>query len=229
MSLDFIKDNLTTTQKQVAAACTAAGRNISEVTLLPVTKQQPIEKLHSLYAIGERLFGENRVQDLNHKAALLPKDIQWHMIGAIQSNKARAVVQNASCIHSVDSMKLLERLNRVALEEEKCPAIFLQVNLTGEKSKGGFTEAELAEALEKAANSPGLNLSGLMTMGALVGNDEETRAVFRHLKNLRDSYSADYPQLKELSMGMSGDFSLAILEGATYVRVGSLILGARQY
>ena len=229
MSLSTIEKNLQEIRFRIDAACSLAGRRTSEVTILPVTKKQPLEKLEALYELGERSFGENRVQEMNEKAAVLPKDIKWHLIGPLQSNKVRAALKSACSIHSIDSLKLLDRVNRIAAEENKCPEIFLQVNITGESQKSGFTESELPEAVGKASCYENLRLRGLMTMGAAGADSEETRAVFRRLRELRDSFLADFPKLTELSMGMSGDFELAILEGATYIRVGSLLLGERQY
>lgn len=229
MSLEYIKNNLASIQQQVKDSCIAAGRGISEVKLLPVTKKQPLEKLQYLYEIGEKSFGENRVQEMNEKAELLAKDIEWHLIGSLQSNKVRSALQNAAYIHSVSSIKLLNRINTVAGEDGKHPRIFLQVNITEEEQKGGFPVSKLAEAIEIAAQCKNLSLVGLMTMGAVDQGKLETQMVFQQLKGLRAQYLNDYPQLTELSMGMSGDFPLAILEGSTYIRVGSLLLGAREY
>jgi pyridoxal phosphate enzyme (YggS family) len=229
MSLEYIKNNLASIQQQVKDSCIDAGRGTAEVNLLPVTKKQPLEKLQYLYEIGEKSFGENRVQEMNEKAERLPKDIEWHLIGSLQSNKVRSALQNASYIHSVGSIKLLNRINTVAGEDGKHPRIFLQVNITEEEQKGGFPVGKLAEAIEIAAQCKNLSLVGLMTMGAADQEKLETQMVFQQLKGLRAQYLNDYPQLTELSMGMSGDFPLAILEGSTYIRVGSLLLGAREY
>jgi PLP dependent protein len=229
MSLESIKNNLASIQQQIKDICIDAGRSTAEVNLLPVTKKQPLEKLQYLYEVGEKSFGENRVQEMNEKAEQLPKDIEWHLIGSLQSNKVRPALQNASYIHSVGSIKLLNRINTVAGEDGKHPKIFLQVNITEEEQKGGFPVSKLAEAIETAAHCENISLVGLMTMGAADQGKLETQMVFQQLKALRTQYLSKYPQLTELSMGMSGDFPLAILEGSTYIRVGSLLLGAREY
>ena len=229
MSLDTIKSNLEKVKATMAESCAKANRKVEEIKLLPVTKKQPLEKLQWLYELGEKTFGENRVQELNEKAPLLPDDIEWHLIGSLQSNKVRAALKYAKYIHSVDSVKLIERIDRIAGEEGKKPFIFLQINITGEKQKGGIPEGSLKDAVEKAVNCENLKLIGFMTMGALGESDDKTQVVFKRLAELRNSYNGNFSQITELSMGMSGDFPLAILEGATYIRVGSSILGARQY
>ena len=229
MSFDFLKENLEKIQKSIAKSCEEAGREATSVKLLPVTKVQPLEKLQALYDLGEKSFGENRVQELNEKAELLPKDIEWHLIGSLQSNKVRHALKYASWIHSVDSLKLIKRIDKIAGEDGVCPKIFLQVNLTDEAQKGGFEPDTLKEAVDLASNCKNLVLVGLMTMGKAAASDLENREVFKRLKDLQLALVDHYPQLSEISMGMSGDFPLAILEGATYIRVGSSLLGARQY
>lgn len=229
MSFDFLKENLAKINKTVADCCEQAGRSVESVKFLPVTKVQPLEKLKALYEIGERSFGENRVQEMCDKAAVLPKDIEWHLIGSLQKNKVRQALSVATWIHSVDSLKLIERIDRIAGEEGCKPHIFLQVNMTGEAQKGGFEPEELEEAVKVASNCLNLTLEGLMTMGKAGATDEETRSVFRALNELQNKLKLSSPELNEISMGMSGDFHLAILEGATYIRVGSLLLGDREY
>ena len=229
MSFDFLKENLEKIQKTIADSCSQAGRDVSSVTLLPVTKVQPIEKLKALYDLGEKSFGENRVQELNEKAAKLSDDIEWHLIGSLQSNKVRQALKYASWIHSVDSLKLINRIEKIAGEDGVKPKILLQVNLTDESQKGGFDPDKVEEAVELASNCQNLDIVGLMTMGKAGATDLENREVFKLLKQLQVELSEEYPQISEISMGMSGDFPLAILEGATYIRVGSLLLGAREY
>jgi len=229
MSFEFLKENLQKIQKTIAESCEEAGRDISSVTLLPVTKVQPLEKLQALYELGEKSFGENRVQELNEKADKLPKDIEWHLIGSLQSNKVRHALKHATWIHSVDSIKLINRINKIAGEDGVKPKILLQVNLTDESQKGGFDPDKVAEAVEVASNCENLEIVGVMTMGKAGASDLENREVFRHLKELQLKLNEKYPQISEISMGMSGDFPLAILEGATYIRVGSLLLGSREY
>ena len=229
MSFDFLKENLDKIRQTIAESCQKAGRSTDSVKLLPVTKVQPLEKLQALYELGEKSFGENKVQDLNEKAEILPADIEWHFIGSLQSNKVRHVLKNASWIHSVDSVKLIKRIEKIAGEDGRHPKILLQVNLTGEEQKGGFSPDEIEVAVKLASECKNFDLVGLMTMGKAGAGDEETQEVFRGLKNIQNKLCKLVPELKEISMGMSGDFPLAILEGATYIRVGSLLLGARNY
>ncbi len=223
MSFDFLKENLSAINQQIAKACAASQRISTPVKLLPVTKFQPLEKLQALYDLGLRSFGENRLQELVDKAQKLPKDIEWHLIGTLQSNKVRQAVQFAKYIHSVDSLKLIERIERIAGEEKTKPFIFLQVNMTDEPQKGGLNPEEVDAAVKLALNCQNLKLLGLMTIGKADASDEETKLIFRKLANLQKKY----PALTELSMGMSADFPLAIPEGATYIRIGSLLLGER--
>ena len=229
MSFDFLKDNLNKIQQTISKACDKAGRLPESVTLLPVTKVQPLEKLTALYELGEKSFGENKVQEINEKAEALPQDIDWHFIGSLQSNKVRQVLKHASWIHSVYSIKLINRIENIAEKDGKRPKIFLQVNLTGEEQKGGFSPEKLEEAVKLASSCMNLELVGLMTMGKAGAGDSETLDVFKELKSIQVNLSKSEPKLSEISMGMSGDFPLAILEGATYIRVGSLLLGAREY
>lgn len=228
MSFDFLKENLEKIQKTMAEACNEAGRDFTSVKLLPVTKVQPLEKLQALYDLGEKAFGENRVQELNEKAEKLPADIEWHLIGTLQSNKVRQALKHASWIHSVDSEKLIKRIDKIAGEDGVKPKILLQVNLTEEAQKGGFEPAAVEAAVKLAADCKNLETAGLMTMGKAGASDLENREVFRKLKELQAQLQSKYPQIREISMGMSEDFPLAILEGATYIRVGSLLLGVRE-
>ena len=229
MAFEFLSENLKNLQASIAEICDNCSREASEVTLLPVTKRQPLEKLQALYDLGERHFAENRVQEMLEKAEVLPKDLVWHLIGPLQSNKVRHALSYASYIHSVDSIKLLNRIERIAQEDGKEVKVFLQINITGEEQKSGFAEADLDAALKVAESFLKTTVVGLMTMGAVSDSEEETKEVFSKLRELRDKWQIEYPELKQLSMGMSGDYQLAIPEGATYIRVGSLLLGNREY
>ena len=229
MAFEFLSENLKNLQTSIAEICGKCQREVSEVTLLPVTKRQPLEKLQALYDLGERHFAENRVQEMLEKAEVLPKDLVWHLIGPLQSNKVRHALSYASYIHSVDSIKLLNRIERIAQEDGKEVKVFLQINITGEEQKSGFAEADLDAALKVAESFLKTPVVGLMTMGAVSDSEEETKEVFSKLRELRDKWQIEYPELKQLSMGMSGDYQLAIPEGATYIRVGSLLLGNREY
>lgn len=226
MSIEERRQKLQATLSEVTESC---GRQAQEVVLLPVTKRQPLEKLQTLYDLGERHFGENQVQEMNDKAAVLADDIHWHLIGTLQSNKVKVALENAEYIHSVDSLKLLKRIDRLAGELAKQPKLFLQVNVSGEESKHGFTQEELKNALAESLSLKNVTVIGLMTMAVKSADEEGNFSVFDELRELRDSYRAEYPQLTELSMGMSADFPEAVRAGSTWVRVGSALLGERTY
>ena len=185
--------------------------------LVCVTKYAEDAWVRGLYELGERDFGENRPQNLQTRRAEFPGDVRWHMIGRLQSNKARAAVREASSIHSVDSRPLLDRCLRIADDEKREPTILLQANVSGEVSKQGFGPNDLtAEDVASPA------VAGLMTMAPIVSHPAEARPYFEHLRDLRDRLSAEAGRpLPELSMGMSGDFAEAVAAGSTIVRVGS--------
>ncbi|MBE6358835.1 MAG: YggS family pyridoxal phosphate-dependent enzyme [Lentisphaerae bacterium] len=205
-------------------ACVAAGRTSDEVKLLVVSKTIPVPVLMELYDSGIREFAENREPELAMKSAAMPDDIVWHFIGPVQSNKIRKVVKLAQVIHSVESLSQLERFERIAGEEGKNPQILLELNVSGEASKGGMTSAELPAAAERAAACQNLRFSGLMTMAPFEAERSELEKIFSTLKNLRDTEAVRLNiALPVLSMGMSGDFPEAIKCGATVVRIGSRI------
>ena len=229
MAFEFLAENLSTLQSSIAGECGKCGRSADEVNLLPVTKRQPLEKLQALYELGERQFAENRVQEMNEKAEMLPDDLTWHLIGPLQSNKVRHALKYATFIHSVDSLKLLDRIERIAGEDGKQVKVFLQVNLTGEQQKRGFSKDKLSEVAESSLEFKNVKIIGLMTMGSVNDDKDATILVFRELQQLQKALQIKYPEITQLSMGMSGDYKLAIPEGATYIRVGSLLLGEREY
>lgn len=217
-------DNYLAVKAEVEKACAAAGRNSSEVKLLVVSKTIPVAVLMELYEFGIREFAENREPELAMKFEAMPKDIVWHFIGPVQSNKIRKVVKLAKVIHSVDSAERLERFERIAGEENVSPAIFLEVNVSGEESKGGMTPAELPAAAAAAAACRNVKMQGLMTMAPLSASPEDLCGVFNGLRSLKaEQERALNCSFPELSMGMSGDFPIAINCGATIVRVGSKI------
>lgn len=217
-------DNLLAVKNEISAAAAAAGRSADDVKLLVVSKTKPLSVLQELYDYGIREFGENRIAELESKAAAMPNDVVWHFIGPVQSNKIRRIAKCASVIHSVDSMERLEKFDRIAGEENRSLQILLEVNVSGEASKGGMTPEELPEAAAVAARSRNLHFAGLMTMAPLTAAKDELLAIFKKLADLRDSVSEQCKvELPVLSMGMSGDFPEAIACGATVVRVGSRI------
>jgi len=211
---------------RIAAACREAGRDPSTVELLAVSKTFPAEAVREAYDAGQRAFGESRQQEAAPKIEALPGDIRWHFIGGLQRNKVRKVLGGFSVIHSVDSLRLVEYLDRVAGEEGKRPGVYLEVNVAGEASKGGFSPEELLAATESLPAMKHVELLGLMTIPPEAG----ARGWFARTRELRDLLEVRSGlHLPGLSMGMSGDFEDAVKEGSTIVRVGSALFGNRSY
>ncbi len=212
--------------RQVADAADACGRRAEDVTIVAVTKTVGIPEIRAAIAAGIRDFGENRVQEFTGKYGLFP-DERWHFVGTLQTNKVKDVLGKACLIHSVDSLKLLTHIERRAAGLELVQPVLLQVNIAAEASKRGFSPVDVREVLVDASHMSSVEVRGLMTMAPLA-RAEDVRWVFRELRELRDSLRAmplDGVELDELSMGMSGDFRVAIEEGATIVRVGRAIFG----
>ncbi|MBP5300093.1 MAG: YggS family pyridoxal phosphate-dependent enzyme [Victivallales bacterium] len=213
---------------RVAAAAESAGRNPSEVKLLAVSKTFPPAAVAEAFAAGQKCFGENRVQELEVKAPVLSSEIEWHQIGHLQANKVRGALKFSSWIHAVDSLALLQRIERLAAELDAHPKLLLEVNVSGEASKFGLKPSEVAPLLEWLPADAPAPVVGLMTMAPFDVPESTLHEVFGGLRTLRDQLqSATGHALPELSMGMSGDFEVAIAEGATIVRVGSAIFGHR--
>lgn len=225
-----IAEQLTEIITCIRTAAEKAGRNPDEVKLIAVSKTFPPEAIAAAYACGQFRFGENRLQELEEKVKKLPETIEWHLIGHLQSNKAQRAVQLATYIHSVDSEKLLRRLDRLAMEAGKKPKILLEINISGEESKFGTTESDAVKLVQAALTCEHLELAGLMTMAPYEAPETALHNIFGGLRRLRD-YLENHLQIKlpELSMGMSSDFEIAIQEGATFVRVGTAIFGKRTY
>jgi PLP dependent protein len=224
-----IAQRLAEIQQRIAAACTRAGRAPTEVTLVAVSKTVEAARIRAAIAAGVRVLGENRVQEAQTKLAELRKlsgeqQVQWQLIGHLQSNKARRAVELFDAIHSVDSLKLAEKLNQAAAELGKRLPVLLEVNLGGEASKAGAEAAAVLPLCEAVSKLAQLELQGLMTVPPFLADPEEVRPYFRQLRELRDEAG-----LRELSMGMSHDFEVAIEEGATFVRIGTALFGARAY
>ena len=225
---DSLIKNLAHVREAITRAAESAGRAPASVRLLAVSKTKPAEVIQQAYDAGQRLFGENRVQDLRGKYDQLPADCEWHFIGPLQKNKVRQAVQVIHWLHSLDSVKLVERVNRIADEEGRSLNVLVEVNISGESTKHGCAPSAAAAVMEAVARSPRLTPKGLMTLAPYQAPEEELRRVFRGLRELRDSLQDQVGvDLPELSMGMSGDFPIAIAEGATIVRVGTAIFGSR--
>ncbi len=227
---DYLIRQYEQVKADVAAAAVKAGRRPGDVRLIAVSKTFPAADIAAVYDCGQRLFGESKLQELEPKTAALPADIEWHLIGHLQSNKAAKAVACASCIHSVDSVKLLERLERLAGEVGRRVDILLEFNLSGESSKFGAGDADAMALAQAAACCRNLRWRGLMTMAPLDADEMGLHRVFGGLRRLRDRMAAAFGvELPELSMGMSGDYHVAIAEGATLVRIGTAIFGKRDY
>lgn len=221
-----LADRLASLRGRISAACRESGRDASEVELLAVSKTFPAEAVREAYDAGQRAFGESRQQEAAPKIEVLPSDIRWHFIGGLQRNKVRKVVAGFGCIHSVDSLRLAEYLDRVAGEEGKRPQVYLEVNVAGEASKGGFSPDELLAAAESLPALRNIELLGLMA----IPPEEGARGWFARTRELRDLLETRSGlRLPGLSMGMSGDFEDAVKEGSTIVRVGSALFGNRSY
>ena len=229
-----LRKNLDEVLERVEKATHRAGRRPDDVKLVAVSKTQPAEVLREALAVGVTVFGENRVQEAEAKITEVGRDAaEWHMIGHLQSNKVRRAVQLFDVIQSVDSVELAGRLERICIEEERAELpIFVQVDLAGEETKSGISERDLSELVESLTACNRLKINGLMIVPPYFENTDDVRPFFRRLREIRDnllSQNAFANGKGELSMGMSHDFEVAIEEGATVVRVGTAIFGARSY
>lgn len=225
-------ENYRAIEEKVEKSCLRAGRKREDVTLIAVSKTKPVSMIHELLPLGVRDFGENKVQELTEKEELLPKDIRWHMIGHLQRNKVKYVVGKACMIHSVDSLRLAEEISKEALKKQISVPILVEVNVAGEESKFGVSVQEAPFLVEQICRLPGIEVKGLMTIAPYVEDPEENRIVFRNLRKLSVDIGGknfDNVTMDILSMGMTGDYEVAIEEGATHVRVGTGIFGERNY
>ena len=227
MNEDDLQTRIDSIYARIDAACARAGRDPMSVQLVAVSKTFPPEKIDEARNCGLSLFGENRVQEALAKSQLCGR-ADWHLIGPLQRNKIRHALQLFSCIHSIDNVRLIEQLAVACDESGVRPDILLEVNVAGEASKHGFTPASVREGI-KAAIDGGLRVVGLMTVPPWTPDSEGSRKYFRQLRELRDALEQEFSiSLPELSMGMSGDFEVAIEEGATFVRVGTALFGVRK-
>lgn len=228
----MITKNYDMVLKNVNEGCIKAGRSIEDVTLIAVSKTKPVSDIEELYNHGVRVFGENKVQEMCDKYEALPKDIEWHMIGHLQRNKVKYIVDKAALIHSVDSIRLAEQIETEAAKKDVTVNILIEVNVAEEASKFGLKTKEVMEMVMEIAKLPHIRIKGLMTIPPFVENEEDNRKYFQKLKQLAVDIKAkniDNVSMDELSMGMTGDYRVAVEEGATYVRVGTGIFGERHY
>ena len=222
--MDHLVENLNRVHTEIADACQRAGRSPDSVKLVAVTKYAELADVRRLVELGTVDLGESRPQQLTERAGQLPAGVQWHFIGHLQRNKVKPVLSHAALIHSVDSLRLLERISSVAAEMSLRPRVLLEVNVSGEASKDGISMEELRSQWNLFQSVLNIEIVGLMTMAPLADDPETARPVFRQLRLLKDELTAQllpHVKLTELSMGMSGDFIVAIEEGATLVRIGS--------
>ena len=228
----MLKENLERVHQEIEAACKRVSRDSSEVTLIAVSKTKPLSDLEEVLDLGELEFGENKVQELVDKYEHIKSPVHWHMIGHLQTNKVKYIVDKVTLIHSVDSYKLAAQISKEALKKQVDVDILIEVNVAGEESKFGLKTEETLDLVREIAKLPNVHIKGLMTIAPFVDDPEDNRMVFRSLKQLSvhiQSCQIDNVSMEVLSMGMTGDYTVAIEEGATMVRVGTGIFGARNY
>lgn len=226
--MDSVAENLERVRSQIAEAAQKSGRAVNEIELVAISKTHEAEKVRAAFDAGQELFGESRVQEARAKIPLLPSAARWHFVGRLQKNKVRHALPLFELFHSIDSVDLARQMDRIAEEEGLRPRVLLEVNVAGEGSKIGFAPDALRAQMEVLLGLPRLTIEGVMTIPPLAPEPENSRQYFAALRKLRDQIAAEFKvPLPELSMGMTGDFSVAVEEGATLVRVGTAIFGKR--
>lgn len=226
----MVLENYKKVEEQICRSCEKSGRRREEVTLIAVSKTKPVVMMEELLVTGVP-FGENKVQEIVKKAPLLPENTCWHLIGHLQRNKVRQIAGMVAMIHSVDSLRLAEQIQKEYEKKNLVAEILMEVNVAREESKFGLMPEETEETIRKIAEFPNIHVCGLMTIAPFTENPEENRVHFRNLRKLLvdiNSKNIDNISMTELSMGMTGDYTVAIEEGATMVRVGTGIFGSRQ-
>lgn len=226
----MLKDNIQEVKERVTAACGRSGRKPQDVTLIAVSKTKPLMALQEAYECGIRDFGENKVQEILEKQPLMPADARFHMIGHLQRNKVKQVLKKAVLIHSVDSVRLAEQIETEAAKQDLHVNILLEINVALEASKYGFSLAEAEEAIRTISRMERVHIQGLMTIAPFVENSEQNRPIFKKLNKFcvdMDNKNIDNVTMSVLSMGMTGDYEVAVEEGATMIRVGTGIFGIR--
>lgn len=228
----MLTENVIEVEKNIQAACDRAGRSREEVRLIAVSKTKPVSDIEEVLTTGILDYGENKVQELSDKYDVLPKNIRWHMIGHLQRNKVKYLIGKTVLIHSVDSLRLAEQIEHEAAKADTIMNVLIEVNVAGEESKFGTTCNEAIELVRAVAALKHVKIKGLMTIAPFTDNPEDNRIYFKKLKQLSvdiKSKNIDNADMDELSMGMTGDYEVAIEEGATMVRVGTGIFGERNY
>ena len=230
--MEDFKKNLEIIEENICKACKKAGRERSEVTLIAVSKTKPLEDLQAVYDLNIRDFGENKVQELTGKIEAMPEDIKWHMIGHLQRNKVKYIVDKVELIHSVDSLRLAEEISKQAIKKNVNVNILVEINIGDEESKFGISADEVKVLVRDIAKLDNIKVQGLMCVAPYVVDSEENRAFFHKIKDLSVDImkeNIDNVSMNVLSMGMSNDYQVAIEEGATMVRIGSNLFGKRDY
>ena len=228
----MIKTNIESVQNNIKNACAKSGRDTNTAHLIAVSKTKPVSMLQQAYDAGMRDFGENKVQEILEKYDQLPGDIRWHMIGHLQRNKVKYIIDKVCLIHSVDSLRLAEEISKEAVKHNLTMPILIELNIAEEDSKFGLTFEECEEMIRKISALPNIQIKGLMTVAPFVEDAEENRQYFKTMKQLSVDImtkNIDNVCMDILSMGMTGDYEVAIEEGATHVRVGTGIFGERNY
>lgn len=228
----MIQENIFDVQDKIKKACERSGRNYSEVTLIAVSKTKPVSDIEDAYKTGIRDYGENKVQELDDKYIVLPKDIKWHLIGHLQRNKIKYIIDKVNLIHSVDSIRLAQQINQEAEKKDITVNILIQVNVANEETKFGLKEDETITIIKEISTYSNIHIKGLMTIAPFTTYAENNRVYFNKLKSLSlkiADLNIPNVEMTELSMGMTGDYEVAVEEGATLVRVGTGIFGNRNY
>ncbi len=228
----MLKENLQSVEENIKKACEKAGRKREDVTLIAVSKTKPVEMLREIYDQNIRNFGENKVQEMCDKMEVLPKDIKWHMIGHLQTNKIKYIIGKTELIHSVDSLHLAQEISKQAVKHDVQTDILIEINIANEQTKFGIDAGDTIQLVREIAALPNIHIKGLMTIAPFVENPEDNRLYFRRIHQLSvdiTKENIDNVNMDILSMGMTGDYMVAIEEGATMVRVGTGIFGERNY
>lgn len=227
-----IKENLDSVKERIRKACERSGRRPEEVTLISVSKTKPLSMLMEAYGNGVRIFGENRVKEMLEKEEEMPADCEFHLIGHLQRNKAKQIVNKTALVHSLESLELAKELSKLSLEKGTVTDVLVEINVGNEESKYGISFDEAQDFIRNAAKEKGIRIRGLMAVAPYTETPEENRVYFRKMRQLSvdiKSQNIDNVYMDFLSMGMTGDFEIAVEEGATHVRVGTGIFGEREY
>jgi PLP dependent protein len=231
MSYSWIPDRVAAVRERISDACDRAGRSADDVRIVAVTKNHPPEAVLAIMAAGVHDAGENRIQEMEEKVTAVGRDsLRWHLIGHLQRNKARKALELADLVHSIDSVRLAERLSELARERGRRVDVLVQVNVAGEETKGGLEIDDALDGIGAISALPGLRVGGLMTMAPFTDDEGVVRSVFSRTRLLQEEAARSVPgfEPRHLSMGMSGDFEIAVEEGSTLVRLGTILLGERE-